>query len=70
MTLSQNLPTDVETTVKSLLDAAGLRMSAEEFDLFVRIYPPIRAGADGLYLPETRYEDPALIFGAAWTDES
>jgi hypothetical protein len=36
--------------------------------LFVRIYPAMRAGADGMYISETRYEDPALIFDAAWTE--
>jgi hypothetical protein len=61
-------PTDVETTVKALLDAAQLRMSDEEFQLFVKIYPPMRAGADSMYIPETRYEDPALIFDAEWTE--
>jgi hypothetical protein len=70
MTLSPTptQPTDVETTVRALLDAAQLKMSDEEFQLFVRIYPPMRAGADGMYIPETRYEDPALIFDAEWTD--
>jgi len=61
-------PTDTVTTVKALLDAAQLKMSQEEFDLFVRTYPALRAGADGLYIPETRYEDPALIYDAAWSD--
>ena len=61
-------PTDTVTTVKALLDAAQLKMSQEEFDLFVRSYPALRAGADGLYIPETRYEDPALIYDAAWSD--
>jgi hypothetical protein len=28
----------------------------------------MRAGADQMYIPETRYEDPALIFDAEWTD--
>jgi hypothetical protein len=58
--------TDVRTTVKALLDAAQITMSDEELDLFVRIYPAMRAGADSLYIPETRYEDPALIFDASW----
>ena len=61
-------PTDTVTTVKALLDAAQLKMSQEEFDLFVRTYPALRAGADGLYIPETRYEDPALIYDAEWSD--
>ena len=58
----------VETTVKALLDSAGLKTSDDEFQLFVRIYPAMRAGADGMYIAETRYEDPALIFDAAWTE--
>ena len=62
------MPTDTETTVKALLDAAQLTVSAEELELFVRIYPELRKGADGLYIPETRYEDPALIFDPAWAD--
>ena len=57
---------DVQTTVEALLDAAQITMSDEELDLFVRIYPAMRAGADSLYIPETRYEDPALIFDASW----
>lgn len=60
--------TDVETTVKALLDAAQLTMSEDEFKLFVRTYPQIREGADGMYIPETRYEDPALIFDPAWSE--
>ena len=61
-------PTDVETTVKALLDAAQLKVSDEELELFVRVYPGLRAGADSLYIPETRYEDPALIFDPSWGD--
>jgi hypothetical protein len=67
MTLAH--PTDVETTVKALLEAARLRMSDEEFQLFVKTYPELRAGADSMYLPETRNEDPALIFDPNWTNE-
>ena len=52
--------------MKALFDAAKLHMSDDEFAMFVRTYPPMRAGADGLYIPETRYEDPALIFDPAW----
>lgn len=61
-------PTDVPTTVKALLDAAQLTMSDEEFELFVKLYPAMRSGADKLYIPEARYEDPALIFDASWKD--
>ncbi len=66
MTLVQ--PTDTPTTVKALLDAAQLGMSEDEFQLFVRVYPTLRAGADAMYIPETRYEDPTLIYDPAWTD--
>ncbi len=62
------MPTDTETTVKALLDAAQLKVSDEELELFVRIYPGLREGADRLYIPETRYENPALIFDAGWSD--
>ena len=62
------MPTDTETTVKALLDAAQLTVSDEELELFVRIYPGLRKGADGLYIPEARYEDPALIFDPEWAD--
>jgi len=61
-------PTDTQTTVQALLDAAQLRMSNDEFELFVKVYPPLRAGADSMYLPETRDEDPSLVYDAAWTD--
>jgi hypothetical protein len=60
--------TDVATTVKALLDAAGLKLSDEEFELYTRIYPAMRSGADSLYIPETRYEEPALIFDASWDE--
>lgn len=63
-------PTDVSTTVKALLDAAQLTMNEDEFELFVKTYPALRQGADSLYIPETRYEDPALIFDASWKDLS
>ena len=66
MTLTHS--TDVPTTVRALLDAAQLRVSDEEFELFTRIYPAMRAGADGMYIPETRYEEPALIFDPEWTE--
>jgi hypothetical protein len=63
-------PTDARTTVKALLDAAQLTMNEDEFELFVKTYPALRQGADSLYIPETRYEDPALIFDASWKDLS
>jgi hypothetical protein len=57
---------DAATTVKTLLEAAQLTVTDEEFDLFVKIYPDLRAGADAMYLCEARYEEPALNFDARW----
>jgi hypothetical protein len=65
--MTSSASTDVPTTVKALLDAAQLHMSDDEFQLFVSVYPALRAAADGMYIPETRYEDPALIFDAEWS---
>jgi len=57
---------DTATTVRSLLGVAGLTMSDEEFELFVKIYPGLRSAAYALYLPEVRYAEPALNFDARW----
>ena len=57
---------DAAATVRALLDAARLTVSDEEFELFVSIYPRLRAEADAMYLPEVRYEEPALNFDASW----
>ena len=54
------------TTVRSLLGAAGLTVSDEELELFVKIYPDLRIAADAMYLPEVRYAEPALNFDARW----
>lgn len=56
------MTTDATTTVKALLDAAGLTVSDEEFERFVAVYPTLRAQADALYLRELDAEDPALSF--------
>ena len=55
-------PADVETTVRGLLEAAGIAASDEERAKFVEMYPALRAGADKLYSDEWRYEEPALLF--------
>jgi hypothetical protein len=59
-------PTDTETTVRSLLNAAGMTtLTDEQVQIFVRVYPTLRAAADRLYtLPEVRYEQPAVIYSA------
>ena len=66
--MANDSPTEVATTVRALLDAAQLKLSDEEFELYTRIYPAMRAGADSLYIPETRYEEPALIFDPSWDE--
>lgn len=59
--------TDVENTVRVLLKAAGLNsVSEEEFQVFCRMYPSARKGADSLYIEETRYEEPSLIFSVPY----
>jgi hypothetical protein len=55
---------ETETIVRSLLTAAGMQLTEEQIAGYVRIYSILRAGADSLYIPETRYESPALIFSA------
>ena len=59
-------PTDTETTVKALLNAAGMTtLTDDQVQIFVRAYPTLRAAADRLYtLPEIRYEQPAVIYSA------
>jgi hypothetical protein len=57
---------DPTTTVRALLDAAQLSVTDDEFQIFVTIYPTLRAGADAMYLPEVRYAEPALNFDARW----
>ena len=61
-------PIDTETTVRSLLAAAGMATLAEEqVQTFIRTYPKLRAAADHLFeIEEIRYEQPAVIYSAAW----
>ena len=51
---------DPASTVRELLDAAGLVVTDDEFDTFVRVYPALRAAADSLYLTEALEEDPSV----------
>jgi hypothetical protein len=55
---------DVETRVKAVLETHGLldKVSDEEFQAFVDMYPHLRAAADSIWIPETRYEEMALYF--------
>jgi hypothetical protein len=54
--------TDVEATVRALLEAAGIPASDDEIAKFAEMYPPLRAGADRLWNEAWRYEEPALQF--------
>lgn len=56
----------VETTVRALLAAAGMSLPDDKVELYVRIYPKLRASADALFaIPEIRYEQPAVIYPAS-----
>jgi hypothetical protein len=50
------------TIVRSLLDAAQLTVSDDEFLRFAQVYPIMRAQADALYMVELEPEAPALHF--------
>ena len=56
---------EAETAVRAQLTAAGLSLSDEQVARYVRIYPILREGADRLFIPEARYEEPAIVFKAA-----
>jgi hypothetical protein len=55
---------DVETKVKAVLETHGLldKVSDEELQAFVDMYPYLRAAADSIWIPETQYEEMALFF--------
>jgi hypothetical protein len=55
---------EVDMTVRMLLKAGGMNLTEEQIEGYKRIYPTLRAGADSLYIPEARYESPALIYSA------
>ena len=55
---------EADTAVRVLLKAAGMNLTEEQIAGYVRIYPILREGADSLYIPEARYESPAVIFSA------
>jgi hypothetical protein len=65
MTVNEPSGTDAATIVRSLLDAAKLTVSDDEFDGFVRMYPTMRQNADAMYVPEMEPEAPAMHFDPA-----
>lgn len=56
--------TDVAATVDHLLAIAGLTVTAEEHDYFVRAYPVLRESLQHLRIPEAREAEPAVIYPA------
>jgi hypothetical protein len=63
---------DVVTRVKAVLETHGLldKVSPEEFQVFVDMYPKIREAADSIWIPETLYEDMALMFNPEYIPPS
>ncbi len=55
---------DAAATVDHLLAVAGMTVTAEERDYFVRAYPVIRESLQHLRIPEAREAEPALIYPA------
>ncbi len=52
----------METIVRARLDAAKIPYSPEELQVFVSLYESIQKMAASLYIPETRYEEPNMVF--------
>jgi hypothetical protein len=56
---------DPAVLVPALLQAAGLAPSEEEVAAMVAAFPGRAAAIESLYaVPETRYEEPGLVFRA------
>ncbi|GEM_PF-2213877 len=55
---------DVAATVDHLIAVAGMTVTPEERDYFVRAYPILRASLRHLRLPEARDAEPALMYPA------
>lgn len=55
---------DATATVDHLIVVAGMTVTAEERDYFVRAYPVIRESLQHLRIPEARDAEPALIYPA------
>ena len=52
--------------VEHLLTSAGLTVADSEFERFVRVYPLLRAQADGMYAAEFAAEDLSLGYDPAF----
>jgi hypothetical protein len=51
-----------ELLVRGRLDAAGIPYSEAELQVFIAQYDLIQKQAASLYITETRYEEPNLVF--------
>jgi hypothetical protein len=56
--------TSTETTVRALLDTAGIKCSEAEFDAFVDQYPTLRAKVDAMYAPAFADANPLLVLAS------
>ena len=57
---------DIAVQVDSVLARAGLKVTPEERERLIRVYPTIAEWTSGLRLPETRYAEPAPIYPATF----
>jgi hypothetical protein len=57
---------DATAQVDLVLAKTGLRVTPEERERLIRVYPMIAEWTGGLRLPETRYAEPALIYPAVF----
>ena len=58
-------PVSAAAAVDALLSTSGLPVTEQERESLIANYPQIRALGDSLRIPEIRYAEPALIYGAA-----
>jgi hypothetical protein len=66
MSSEASTDSNVEATVRNLLAAAGMSLPDDKVEMYVRIYPRLRAAADALFdIPEVRYQQPAVIYPAS-----
>ncbi len=62
--MTQNEKNDAAMAVEHILAIAGLTLTDEERDFFVRTYPRLQEALTALRIPEARYAEPMLIYPA------
>lgn len=55
---------DTAATVDHLIAIAGMAVTPEERDYFIRAYPVMRDSLQHLRIPEARDAEPALVYPA------